>query len=97
MFLYWLRFILQISEFGDNQTPVSERLVDDEGKEIKNSSGDSDDKLKRKLVDVFEGEQTLGSSSTKTKIINLSDDSEQVTDVGSSKDGFKFLTPKVEK
>ncbi|XP_076935884.1 uncharacterized protein LOC143602766 [Bidens hawaiensis] len=45
-----------MSEFiviSDNKTPVSYRLVDDEVNEIKMSSSDSDDKLKRKLVDVF--------------------------------------------
>ncbi|XP_076907367.1 replication protein A 70 kDa DNA-binding subunit A-like [Bidens hawaiensis] len=88
---------LKISEFGDNKTPVSYRLVDDEVNEIKMSSSDSDDKLKRKLVYVFEGDQPSGFSSTKSKISDVQDDSELVSIVGSSKDGVKFLTPKVEK
>ncbi|XP_076919020.1 uncharacterized protein LOC143579663 [Bidens hawaiensis] len=88
---------LKIYEFGDNKTPVSYRLVDDEVNEIKMSSSDSDDKLKRKLVDVFEGDQPSGFSSTKSKISDVQDDSELVSVVGSSKDGVKFITPKVEK
>ncbi|XP_076923354.1 uncharacterized protein LOC143585452 [Bidens hawaiensis] len=87
---------LKISDSGDNKTPVSYRLVDDEVNEIKLSSSDSDEKLKRKLVDVFDGDQPSGFSSTKSKTSDVQDDSELVSVVGSSKNGVKFLTPKVE-
>ncbi|XP_076926377.1 uncharacterized protein LOC143589524 [Bidens hawaiensis] len=86
---------LKISENGDNKTPVSYRLVDDEVNEIKLSSSDSDGKLKRKLVDVFDGDQPSGFSFTKSKTSDVQGDSELVSVVGSSKDGVKFLTPKM--
>ncbi|XP_076917643.1 uncharacterized protein LOC143577798 [Bidens hawaiensis] len=73
---------LKISENGDNQTPISFRLVDEEVNEIKLSSSDSDDKLKRKLVDVFDGDGQFGFSSTKSKTSDVQDDPELINVIG---------------
>ncbi|XP_076938471.1 replication protein A 70 kDa DNA-binding subunit A-like [Bidens hawaiensis] len=88
---------LKISENGDNKTPISYPLVDEELNEIKLSSSDSDDKLKRKLVDVFYGDQPSAFPSSKSKTGDVQGDSEFVNVVGTSKNGVKLLTPKVEK
>ncbi|XP_076898829.1 uncharacterized protein LOC143552507 [Bidens hawaiensis] len=63
----------KISGNGDNKTPISDRLDVDEVSEIKLSSSDSDDKLKRKLADVFDGDGQFGFSSTKSKTSDLQD------------------------
>ncbi|XP_076926105.1 replication protein A 70 kDa DNA-binding subunit B-like [Bidens hawaiensis] len=58
---------VKISDIGDNQTPNSNVDGEDVAYEEKGMSTSSDDKLKRKLVEVFEVDDQPSMSTTKVK------------------------------
>ncbi|XP_076945943.1 uncharacterized protein LOC143617195 [Bidens hawaiensis] len=84
---------VKLSEFGDNQTPSSNVETLDLATDTKGTSTSSDDKLKRKLVEVFEVNDDASMSATKLKSKNI----EEMGTTSQSGEGAAFLTPKVEK
>ncbi|XP_076941445.1 replication protein A 70 kDa DNA-binding subunit B-like [Bidens hawaiensis] len=84
---------VKISDIGDNQTPSSNVDGQDVANEEKGMSTSSDDKLKRKLVEVFEVDDKPSMSATKfkSKTIGEMGNTIESCDVGT------ILTPKVEK
>ncbi|XP_076952444.1 replication protein A 70 kDa DNA-binding subunit D-like [Bidens hawaiensis] len=84
---------VKISDIGDNQTPNSNVDGEDVANEQKGISTSSDDKLKRKLVEVFEVDDQPSMSSTKVKPKTC----EEIGKTNEACDGATILTPKLEK
>ncbi|XP_076939277.1 uncharacterized protein LOC143607878 [Bidens hawaiensis] len=84
---------LLLSDIGDNQTPSSNVDAQDLATDTKGMSTSSDDKLKRKLVEVFEVDDDDSMSATKLMSKNI----EEMGTTSQSCEGAAFLTPKVEK
>ncbi|XP_076941419.1 uncharacterized protein LOC143610969, partial [Bidens hawaiensis] len=84
---------VKISDIGDNQTPSSNVDGQDVANEEKGMSTSSDDKLKRKLVEVFEADDqpSMSANKFKSKII------EEMGNTSESCDVATILTPKLEK
>ncbi|XP_076928963.1 uncharacterized protein LOC143593124 [Bidens hawaiensis] len=84
---------IKISDNGDNQTPDSNVDGEDVANEQKGISTSSDDKLKRKLVEVFEVDDQSSMSATKVKPKT----SVEIGKNNEAYDGATILTPKLEK
>ncbi|XP_076933120.1 uncharacterized protein LOC143598916 [Bidens hawaiensis] len=84
---------IKVSDIGDNQTPSSNVNAQDVATDAKGMSTSSDDKLKRKLVEVFEVEDDASMSATKMK----SKTTKEMETTSESCEGATLLTPKVEK
>ncbi|XP_076920597.1 uncharacterized protein LOC143581785 [Bidens hawaiensis] len=84
---------IKVSDIGDNQTPSSNVDAQDVATDTKGMSTSSDDKLKRKLVEVFEVQDDASMSATKM----TSKTTEEMGTTSESCEGATLLTPKVEK
>ncbi|XP_076945125.1 replication protein A 70 kDa DNA-binding subunit B-like [Bidens hawaiensis] len=82
-----------ISDIGDNQTPNSNVDGEDVPNEEKGISTSSDDKLKRKLVEVFKVDDQPSMSATKVKPKSF----EEIGKTNEACDVTAILTPKLEK
>ncbi|XP_076895081.1 uncharacterized protein LOC143547571 [Bidens hawaiensis] len=80
-------------DIGDNQTPSSNVDAQDLATDTKGMSTSSDDKLKRKLVEVFEVDDDDSMSATKLKSKTI----EEMGTTSQSCEGAALLTPKIEK
>ncbi|XP_076918998.1 replication protein A 70 kDa DNA-binding subunit B-like [Bidens hawaiensis] len=83
---------IKLYDIRDNQTPSSNVDGQDVATDIKGMSTSSDDKLKRKLVEVFEVDDDASMSATKLKSKTI----EEMGTTGESCEGATLLTPKVE-
>ncbi|XP_076902904.1 uncharacterized protein LOC143557801 [Bidens hawaiensis] len=83
---------IKLSDIGDNQTPSSNVDAQDVATDTKGMSTSSDDKLKRKLVEVFEVDDDASMSATKLKFKTI----EEMGTTSESCEGVELLTPKVE-
>ncbi|XP_076933055.1 replication protein A 70 kDa DNA-binding subunit B-like [Bidens hawaiensis] len=83
----------KISDIGDNQTPNSNVDGEDVANEEKGISTSSDDKLKIKLVEVFEVDDQPSMSATKVKPKTF----EEIGKTNEANDVATILTPKLEK
>ncbi|XP_076900480.1 uncharacterized protein LOC143554655 [Bidens hawaiensis] len=83
---------VKVSDIGDNQTPNSNVDGKDVASEEKVVSTSSDDKLKRKLVEVFEvdDQPSMSATKVKTKIF------EEIEKTNEACDVTTILTPKLE-
>ncbi|XP_076931670.1 uncharacterized protein LOC143596898 [Bidens hawaiensis] len=84
--------IITESPQNDNQTPSSNVDAQDVATYTKGMSTSSDDKLKRKLIEVFEVDDDASMSATKLKSKTI----EEMGTTSESCDGATLLTPKVE-
>ncbi|XP_076939339.1 uncharacterized protein LOC143607997 [Bidens hawaiensis] len=83
----------KLYDIGDNQTPSSNVDAQDLATDTKGMSTSSDDKIKRKLVEVFDVDDDDSMSATKLKSKNI----EEMGTTSQSCEGAALLTPKVEK
>ncbi|XP_076929357.1 replication protein A 70 kDa DNA-binding subunit B-like [Bidens hawaiensis] len=83
---------VKLSDIRDNQTPNSNVDGQDVASEEKVVSTSSDDKLKRKLVEVFEVDDQPSMSSTKVKAKSF----EEIGKTNEACDVRAILTPKLE-
>ncbi|XP_076935212.1 uncharacterized protein LOC143601784 [Bidens hawaiensis] len=82
---------VKLSDIGDNQTPSSNVDDHDETNNYKGSVTSSDDKLKRKLVDVFEDDDESSMLATKFKALSVED--KATTSHAIANEGVTLLTP----